>query len=98
MNKPHVPIASAMATNGSYAQKAAFAKSRERSKITARVGPARCGAASPERTLEQVCSILLRSRSAVRDEAAVTGCQVNVHFCTRRPSGKLKWVKIASLA
>ncbi len=48
------------------AVKATFAKSRERSKITARVGPARCDAASPKQTLIRCCSIIEVLRSAQR--------------------------------
>ena len=49
--------------------KATFAKSRERSKITARVGPARYDAASPKQTLIRCCSIIEVLKSAVRDLA-----------------------------
>jgi hypothetical protein len=42
----------ANSVNGSFAQKAYFAKSRERPKITARVGPARCDAASPKADID----------------------------------------------
>ncbi|MEH6521941.1 MAG: hypothetical protein V7775_12080 [Sulfitobacter sp.] len=52
--------------NGSYAQKAYFAKSRERPKITARVGPARCDAASTKQTLIRRRSIIEVLRSAQR--------------------------------
>ncbi|KEJ88317.1 hypothetical protein Z948_2645 [Sulfitobacter donghicola DSW-25 = KCTC 12864 = JCM 14565] len=41
----------AVCTKVSYAQNAGFAKSRERPKNTARVGPARCDAASLKQTL-----------------------------------------------
>jgi hypothetical protein len=56
----------AICANGSYAQKATFAKSRERPKITARVGPARCDAASPKQTLIRRRSIIEVLRSAQR--------------------------------
>jgi hypothetical protein len=58
----------AVCLNGSYAQKAYFAKSRERHKITARVGLARCDAASPKQTLIRCCSIIEVFRSATRDK------------------------------
>jgi hypothetical protein len=61
----------AFCINDSYAQKATFAKSRERPKITARVGPARCDAASPKQTLIRRRSIIEVLRSAQRDFSAI---------------------------
>jgi hypothetical protein len=47
----------APATNDSNAQEVYFAKSFRRRKITAYVGPARCGAAFPKLPLIRCCSI-----------------------------------------
>ena len=70
----------AICTNGSFAQKVYFAKSRERHITTVRVGPARCDAASPKQTLIRCCSSIEVLRSAQRDFVTVHAMATNVGF------------------
>jgi hypothetical protein len=68
----------AICVNGSFAQIVYFAKSHERPKIAARVGPARCDAASPKQTLVRCCSIIEVVRSNTQDLVRLRSCRAKV--------------------